>query len=87
LYTDRVLPAGAYEPYFARAADEEAEYDALRAAAEHAHDRYGAFLVVAADVEFSDDDPAADVPLGAVASFHIGDELAWYAAQELGDLL
>ncbi|MEJ7757115.1 MAG: hypothetical protein WKF83_13150 [Nocardioidaceae bacterium] len=45
-------------------------------------------VVVAADVEDTTSHVAgADVPLSDVASFHVGDDLAWYATQELGPLL
>lgn len=85
LRDDGVLPADAYEPFVADDEDEEAEYDAMCNAAEHAQERFGEVVVVAADVDLGA--PAGDVPLEAVASFHVGEELSWYAAQELDDLL
>ena len=79
---------------------EELEYAAMLRAAAASTDGDGRRIVVAADVESvaSADEAgagvvvlAAAVPLSAVVSFHVGDdpedELAWYATQELDQLV
>ena len=79
---------------------EELEYAAMMAAAEASVDPGGRRIVVAADAESVTDADEADVgavviedaiPLSVVASIHVGDnpddELAWYATQELSDLV
>lgn len=77
---------------------EELEYAAMMTAAEASTDVHGRRVVVAADaVARLVDGPAGAVELAqpvtldAVASIHVGDEadggLAWYATQELGELV
>lgn len=78
---------------------EELEYAALMVAASAATDADGHQVVLAADVVSvgpdDDEHPATvdleePVPLGQVASIHVGeegDDLAWYAPQELSDLV
>ena len=79
---------------------EELEYAAMMAAAESSADPHGRRIVVAADIETVNDADESDVgvvvledavPLSAVASIHVGDdpddELAWYATQELNQLV
>ena len=77
---------------------EELEYAAMMAAAEASTDLDGRQVVVAADADARPiDGPRGavelgePVPLDAVASIHVGDEadggLAWYATQELGELV
>jgi hypothetical protein len=74
--------------------DEESEYAALSAAAEAAGellDAPGRRVVVVADI----DDPDGAVPLELVAAVHADltdgadpdDDLAWFASQEIPDLL
>lgn len=87
LHIDGVLPAAAYDAFVATSEDEEAEYDAMQAAADEAFLQHGARLVVAADVELTSAGSAGAVPLDSVASFHVGEDLAWYATQELVTLL
>ena len=77
--------------------DELLEYAALTLAASNS--RVLPIVVVAADVTSVQSEDAASpgevvvgdpVPLSAVASFHVGDdaaELAWYATQELDEVL
>ena len=82
------LPAGSFEVHLPAGQGEDAEYDAMRAAAEAAASAHPHPVVVAADVEDTTSHVAgADVLLSDVASFHVGDDLAWYATQELGPLL
>jgi len=81
---------------------EELEYAAMMAAAEVSAVQRGGgrCIVVAADVESVSPADEAEVaavevhdqvPLSAVASFHVGDDphdgLAWYATQELDQLV
>lgn len=75
--------------------EEELEFAAMMAAAEDCPGDTA--IVVAADVEADDASTPGMVVLGAnlvldrVASFHVGppdaDDLAWYATQELSDLI
>src|SRR5690606_21550502 len=76
------------------AGDEELEYAAMQAAAE---DCVGdTAIVIAADLSAAEVEDAGVVAisdaltLSEVASFHVGDtadDLAWYATQELADLI
>lgn len=77
------LPAGSYEAHLPGSDDEQDEYDALQRAGHAAAERFGASVVVAADVS----DGTAAVPADAVASIHVGEDLAWFATHELDDLL
>jgi hypothetical protein len=78
------LPADAYACVVAESDDEQDEYDAMAVAGEIAEERWGSVLVVAVD---ADGEVTGAVPLADVAAIHVGDELAWYATQELDTLL
>lgn len=75
--------------------DEELAYAVMRAAADDCGDR--ARIVIAADAEAIETADAGvvhvsgEIALRHVASFHVGaqggDELSWYAAQEVTDLV
>ncbi|WP_370615872.1 hypothetical protein [Mumia sp. Pv 4-285] len=81
LARDGALPADAYACVVAESDDEQDEYDAMAVAGEIAEERWGTVLVVATDTDGADVTGAVALP--DVAAIHVGDELAWYAAQEL----
>ncbi|MFY0407567.1 hypothetical protein [Solicola sp. PLA-1-18] len=86
LRSDGVLRREGTVAFVAVSDDEEDEDDAASSAAAWAEDEHGEALVVAADLDDAED-PAEDVPLTRIASFLVGEDLAWYAAQELDLLL
>ncbi|KHL16417.1 hypothetical protein CLV56_2805 [Mumia flava] len=79
------LAAGSYAVVEAASTDEQDEYDAMVEAGELAEQRWGEALVVA--VEAAAVTPPGDVDRADVASLHVGEDLAWYATQELETLL
>jgi hypothetical protein len=92
-HADGVVPVGA-DPITAEDDSEEAEYAALMAAADASAallDGPGRRVVLVAEVP----DGAASVPVRLVASVHVDtaddadpdDDLAWYATQEIPDLI
>ncbi|KAA1422470.1 hypothetical protein FE697_015115 [Mumia zhuanghuii] len=78
---DGVLPADAYACVVAESDDEQDEYDAMAVAGEIAEERWGAVLVLATETDA--DEVTGTVALRDVEAIHVGDELAWYATQEL----
>ncbi|MGH1563387.1 hypothetical protein [Mumia sp. DW29H23] len=88
LAEDGELPADAYACVVAESDDEQDEYDAMAVAGEIAEERWGAVLVVATDAgDGPDGEVTGAVALREVAAIHVGDDLAWYATQELDAVL
>ncbi|MDO9378624.1 MAG: hypothetical protein Q7T56_07225 [Nocardioidaceae bacterium] len=85
LASDGVLRREGTVAFVSESDDEEDETDAAASAADWAEQEDGEALVVVADLD-DPEDPAEDVPLTRIACFLVGDELAWYAVQELDSL-
>ncbi|MFD1825520.1 MULTISPECIES: hypothetical protein [Mumia] len=85
---DERLPADAYEGVVAASDDEQDEYDAMAVAGEIAEERWGTVLVLAIEAPGgAGSEMSSPVALRDVEAIHVGDELAWYATQELDDVL
>ena len=93
-FVDDGVIAGSADHLTAPDDSEESEYDALMTAAAGSAallDGPGRRVVVVAEVA----DPVADIPLERVVAVHVDteddadedDDLAWYATQEIPDLL
>ncbi|MBW9204898.1 hypothetical protein KV102_02550 [Mumia sp. zg.B53] len=82
------LPGDAYACVVAASDDEQDEYDAMAVAGEIAEERWGSVLVIAMQAAAGPDgEVTGPVALRDVAAIHVGDELAWYATQELDAVL
>lgn len=88
LADDGSLPADAYEGVVAASDDEQDEYDAMAVAGEIAEERWGTVVVLATEAPGGPgSELSGPLALREVEAIHVGEELAWYATQELDDVI